>query len=286
MSSWYTEYLEYFDKPYALVPQTVIEEVRNNFARFQTTDPPVASVVIIARNEETRLFSCLWSLSKSCCDYPIEFIGVDNDSTDRTAEIYEAVGVTYYTEKQRSPGYARQCGLYHSHGKYYFGVDSDTLYPPHYIISMIKELEKPGIVGVSAMYNFIPDKNHSRSGLKLYQILRDIHIRMLSFKRVELCVRGSVWACRADYGKKIGYRVDIKRGEDGSMALELKKYGKIKIVLNRKTRSITATNSLSTEGNLFKNFKIRVKMHLKNFSTYFTKKSHYKDTETNLINSG
>ena len=281
--SWYTKYLEYFEKPYASVPKTVVEKVKNNFKRFHTIEAPVASIVVIARNEETRLFSCLWALSESCCDFPIEIIGVDNVSTDRTAEIFEDVGIRWYTETQKSCGYARRCGLEYASGKYYFCIDSDTLYPSHYIQTYIKALEKPDIVGVSSLWSFVPDEKHSRWGLKLFEFFRDIHIWVLSFKRPELAVRGLTFAYRTEYGRKVGYRVDIKRGEDGSMALGLRQYGKLKLILNRKVRCITATNTLGADGSLFKSFTTRVKNALRGFSEYFTKKTHYKDHESNMI---
>ena len=42
-------------------------------------------------------------------------------------------------------------------------------------------------------------------------------------------VRGMVFAFQTDTAHKVGFRTDIIRGEDGSLALGLKKYGKIKI---------------------------------------------------------
>ena len=281
--SWYTKYLEYFEKPYSSVPKTMVEEVRRNLSRFQTTDAPVATIAVIARNEETRLFSCLWALSESRCDYPIEIIGVDNDSTDRTAEIFENAGIRWYTEMQKSCGYARRCGLEHAKGKYYFCIDSDTLYPPRYIQMYIDALEKPGIVGVSSLWSFIPDKKHSKWGLKTFELLRDIHVWLLSFKRPELAVRGLTFAYRAEYGRKVGYRVDIKRGEDGSMALGLLKYGQLKLILSRKVRVATATNTLDADGSLFKGFMTRIKNALKGFGSYFTKQTYYADKESNMI---
>ena len=35
----------------------------------------------------------LWTISEIKCKYPVEIIGVDNDSTNRTAEIYEKSGI-------------------------------------------------------------------------------------------------------------------------------------------------------------------------------------------------
>lgn len=40
---------------------------------------------------EKHLLACLWSLSEMQCKYPVEIIGVDNESKDRTAEIFQAV---------------------------------------------------------------------------------------------------------------------------------------------------------------------------------------------------
>ena len=281
--SWHNKYLEYFEKPYASVPKPVVEKVKKNLKRFQTTEAPMASIVVIARNEETRLFSCLWALSESCCDFPIEIIGVDNVSTDRTAEIFEDAGIRWFTETQKSCGYARRCGLEHAKGKYYFCIDSDTLYPPRYIQTYIEALEKPGVVGVSSLWSFVPDEKYSKLGLKMFEFFRDIHVWFLSFKRPELAVRGLTFAYRAEYGRKVGYRVDIIRGEDGSMALGLRKYGKLKLLLSRKVRCVTATNTLGADGSLFKSFMTRVKSALKGFFTYFTKKTHYEDKESNLI---
>ena len=283
--SWYQKYLAYYEKPYSSVPETVVEKVRNNLIRFQTNETPIASIVVIARNEETRLFSCLWALSESYCDYPIEIIGVDNDSTDRTAEIFNDTGLRWYTEMQKSCGYARRCGLEHAKGKYYFCMDSDSLYPPYYIQTYIKNLEKPGIAGVSTLWSFVPDRKHSKWGLRLFEFVRDIHVWLLSFNRPELAVRGLTFAYRTEYGRKVGYRVELIRGEDGSMALGLLKYGRLKLILSRKTRVVTATNTLDADGSLFKSFAKRVKNALKGLGTYFTKRSQYVDEDSNLIES-
>ena len=51
-------------------------------------------------------------LSEMKCKYPVEIIGVDNESKDRTAEIYEACGVPYFTETQHSCGFARLCRIH------------------------------------------------------------------------------------------------------------------------------------------------------------------------------
>ncbi|MDD3052059.1 MAG: glycosyltransferase, partial [Candidatus Cloacimonetes bacterium] len=72
---------------------------------------PLISVIAIAHNEEKRILSCLWSLADNSCTDPIEIIVVNNNSTDRTTEVLDAVGIPWLDEKKKGPGFARQCGL-------------------------------------------------------------------------------------------------------------------------------------------------------------------------------
>jgi glycosyltransferase involved in cell wall biosynthesis len=281
--TWYTKYLSVFEKPFSSVPSEIIEEMKEKL-RGLNNEQPLASVVVIAHNEETRLLSCLWSLSDMVCKYPVEIIGVNNNSIDKTGDVFEAVGITPYFEEKKSCGYARRRGLNHARGKYYICIDSDTMYPPHYVETLVRELEKPGVVAVSSFWSFIPDANHSKWGLKMYELLRDIYIRAIYLNRPERGVRGMVFAYVAEYGRKVGYRVELIRGEDGSMALGLKKYGKIKLVTSRKARAVTASNTLGADGSLFDSFKVRVTRALKNFNFFFTKQNKpSQDEESNLI---
>ena len=280
---WYSKYLTVFEKPIDDVPVAVVEEVKGKLQQMQHENP-VASVVVIAHNEQTRLLSCLWSLSDNRCRYPVEIIGVNNNSVDKTGKVFEATGVPTFFEEKKSCGYARRCGLNNAKGKYYICIDSDTMYPPHYIETLIRELEKPNVVAVSSFWSFIPDKDHSKWGLKFYEAVRDLYIRALFLKRPERGVRGMVFAYEAEYGRKVGYRVELKRGEDGSMALGLKKYGNIKLITSRKARAVTASNTLDADGSLFNSFKVRVIKGLKNINFFFTRQTKPpRDEESNLI---
>ena len=101
---WYSKYLQVYEKPFAEAPASAIEEVRQNIAKLQS-DEPLVTVSIIGYNEEKHLLACLWSLSEMECKYPVEIIGVDNESKDSTAEIFRQCGVPYYTETQHSCGF-------------------------------------------------------------------------------------------------------------------------------------------------------------------------------------
>ena len=266
MANWYDKYLSIYGKPFSEVPQEIIDGTRERLAALQS-DNPIASIVVIGYNEETHLQACLWAISEIRCKYPVEIIGVDNDSKDRTAEIYEKSGIPYYTEYQHSCGYARRCGLQHSRGRYYFDVDSDTLYP---------------VVAVSATWSYFPDENHSKLGLRLFEMCRDLFLWIQHYNRPELSVRGLVFAYNADYGRREKYRVDIIRGEDGSMALSLKKYGKIKFVRDRRCRAITGYGTIGNQS-MWQSFIQHVRIQSKGITRIFSKKDHYEDSEDNLI---
>ena len=280
--SWYKKYLRIYDKPFHEVPEKILQEIRKKIVDLQS-DSPLVTVSVIGYNEEKHLPACLWSLSDMQCKYPVEVIGVDNDSQDRTGEIFQVLNIPCTTERQHSCGFARLCGLQKARGKYHINIDSDTLYPPCYVETMVRALQQKNVVAASALWSYFPDKKHSRLGLIFYETARDIYLFLQSFKRPELSVRGLVFAYHTDYARRAGIRTDIRRGEDGSLAFGLKEYGKIVFVRNRKARAITGYGTVGTDGSLLNSFKIRTTKALKNTGGLFTQKKEYKDTKDNLI---
>ena len=86
MANWYDKYLSIYGKSPDEIPESILDEIKEKLAEKQCKDPSV-SVVVIAYNEEQRLPACLWSLSELQTKYPIEILGVNNNSKDRTEEI-------------------------------------------------------------------------------------------------------------------------------------------------------------------------------------------------------
>ena len=281
MSNWYDKYLSIYGKSPDEIPDIVWEEIKVKLAERQS-DSPLVSVVVIAYNEERRLAACLWSLSELQTKYPIEILGVNNNSKDRTEEVYKRLGLPYYNESKQSPGFARQCGLEHARGKYHFCIDADTFYPHEYVDLMMTKLTRPNVSCVSSFWSFFPDENHSRYGLFLFELIRDMFLFIQHFKRPELCVRGMVFAFNVDYAKKVTIRTDIRRGEDGSLALSLKPYGKIAFLYNRKVRPVTGYGTLGSQS-LWQSFIQHAKIQGRGLSRIFYKKDHYEDSEDNLV---
>ena len=281
MKRWYENYLYIYGKPLEEVPDDILDKIKKQLSAIQS-EQPLVSIAIIAYNEEKRLPACLWSLSELKTKYPIEILGVNNNSKDFTEQVYQRLGLSYYNETRQSPGFARQCGLDHAKGKYLFCVDADTFYPPKYVDLMMEKLQKPGVSCVSAFWSFYPDERHSALGLYLFELLRDVFLWFQHFKRPELCVRGMVFAVNADYARRVKIRTDIRRGEDGSLALSLKKYGKIAFLYHRQARPVTGYGTLNEES-LWRSFLFRMKTQIKGISRIFYKKDFYEDSEDNLI---
>ena len=281
MANWYEKYLSIYGKSLDEIPDSVLDEIKENLSKKQS-DNPIASIVVIAYNEEKRLPACLWSLSELQTKYPIEILGVNNNSKDKTEEVYRRLALPYYNEVRQSPGYARQCGLDHSKGKYHFCIDADTFYPCKYVDLMMTKLIRPEVSCVSSFWSFFPDEKHSPIGLFLFELIRDMFLYVQHFKRPELCVRGMVFAFNADYARKVKIRTDIRRGEDGSLALSLKPYGKIAFLYNRKARPVTGYGTIGSQS-LWQSFVQHAKYQGKGLSRIFFKKDHYEDQEDNLV---
>ena len=281
MSNWYDKYLSIYGKSPDEIPDSVLDEIKEKLADRQSVSPLV-SVVVIAYNEERRLAACLWSLSELQTKYPIEILGVNNNSKDRTEGVYKRLGLPYYNESKQSPGFARQCGLEHAKGRYHFCIDADTFYPCQYVDLMMTKLAKPDVSCISSFWSFFPDENHSRLGLFLFELIRDVFLYVQHFKRPELCVRGMVFAFNTDMARKVKIRTDIRRGEDGSLALSLKEYGKIAFLYNRKARPVTGYGTIGSQS-LWQSFVQHVKIQGKGITRIFYKKDHYEDCDDNIV---
>lgn len=281
MANWYDKYLTIYGKPFSDVPEDVKTGIRDQLNRLQSPNPLI-SVVVIAYNEECRLAACLWSLSELNTKFPIEILGVNNNSKDKTEEVYQALGLPYFNETRQSPGFARQCGLQHARGKYHFFIDADTFYPSCYVDKMMDKLQKPGVSCVGTFWSFYPDENHSAFSLFWFELIRDTFFWVQHFKRPELNIRGMTFAFNADYARQCTIRTDIRRGEDGSLALSLKKFGKIAFLYNRKARPVTGYGTIGNQS-MWQSFVDHVKVQIKGITRIFHSTDHYEDSEDNLV---
>ena len=90
------------------------------------------------------------------------------------------------------------------------------------------------------------------------------------------------FAFNADYARLCPIRTDIRRGEDGSLALSLKKYGKITFLYHRKARPVTGYGTLN-ESSLLQSLWHRIKVQGKGIFRIFYSTDHYEDSDDNKV---
>jgi len=280
---WYDKYNRIYNHPASEVSTEILKEIGDGYRRVHSAEPLV-SVIAIAHNEGERILSCIWSLVDNVCRYPVELLIVDDDSEDGMSEMLSTIGIQTIFEKRRSPGYARQAGLDRAKGKYCVCVDADTIYPPYYIETMVEALLPDKYSCAYGLWSFLPDEEISSLQLKAYEFMRDVYLFFQHFRRPELNVRGMVFAFKTDLARKYGFRNDIIRGEDGSLALNLKQDGKIRFVHSRKVRPVTSNSILKVQGSsLWDEIVHRIKKGTRGLAGLFVSAKSYQDKNDNLI---
>lgn len=107
-------------------------------------DSKCLSVVVPTFNEEEVIGECLERLSRQL-DHILEVVVVDNNSTDKTADIVATFTerfseITMISEPRQGLVFARNAGLDASTGPMVARIDSDTLVPEHWAERIVEFL--------------------------------------------------------------------------------------------------------------------------------------------------
>jgi len=111
------------------------------------------SIVIPAFNEEKYIERCLNSVINQEVNAD-EIIVIDNNSTDKTAEIATTLGATVVSEKVQGMISARNRGFNEAKYEIIARCDSDTLVPHDWIKTIKNDFDKGGIDGLSGPIYF------------------------------------------------------------------------------------------------------------------------------------
>jgi len=112
---------------------------------------PRCSVVVAAHNSATTVAATIASVRLQTLD-DWELIVVDDGSSDRTAEIVEAVGdarIRLVRQSNRGPSAARNAGVRLALGRLVSTLDSDDLWMPNYLEHMTGVLDRHPDAGVA-----------------------------------------------------------------------------------------------------------------------------------------
>jgi cellulose synthase/poly-beta-1,6-N-acetylglucosamine synthase-like glycosyltransferase len=198
------------------------------------------SFSIPAYNEEQRIAHCLEAVQKEIVrtglEAETEIVVVNNASTDRTGEIARSFqGVRVVDEPQKGLVKARQAGFRNTTGELVANVDSDTMVPPGWLDTVVREFEKdPNLVALSGpfiYYDLPPLKLlMADSFIKLYPA---VNIFMQHVLRVGAILQGGNFVVRRDAMEQIGgFDTTISfYGEDTDVARRISKVGKVKWTL-------------------------------------------------------
>jgi glycosyltransferase involved in cell wall biosynthesis len=179
-------------------------------------------------------------------------------------------GVKSVFQPLQGVGFARDAGMQIAKGKYHLCADADSIYPASWVDEMVAPLEKGEAICTYGRVSFLPDGNKSRLSLSIYEVFKDIAIGMRSIKRPELVAGGASLAFFTRRGKQIGWRTDVKRGEDGQMVLAIKRFGYVKMVKSGDSRIWTTARTLDRDGNFLQMITKRLKRELSRLHFYFT----------------
>ena len=191
---------------------------------------PEITVVIPAYNEEAYLPSCLEALKEQT--YPKDkysILVVDNNSTDKTAEIAQQFGAKVIHEHQQGHVFSLNAGLQNATGDIYAVTDSDTQPASNWLQTLAKSFEDPEVVGVtgSVIVNF---KSSIGKWLLyyLYQLFLTFNFALNKphFAGPNMAIRAS--AFKMLHGVDTRYRMS----GDVEIGMRLKKFGKVRFVKN------------------------------------------------------
>ncbi|WP_129713799.1 glycosyltransferase family A protein [Pedobacter sp. SYP-B3415] len=267
----------YTGKTYESLTEADISTLRDRLKGFQSDEPEI-SVMIPAWNEQNNIFRTLSSLAANTTGRAVEIVVINNNSTDKTQELLDRLGVKNVLQPEQGTPHARQLGLHVARGKYHLCADSDTFYPPTWMEYMVRPMESSQeIVGVYGRYSFIPGPEQSRLPYYVYEKIAGILIRLRKRNREHINFLGLNMGFVTEVARRTtGFQVSqvrkfdnalgsdyfVDEAEDGKMAVNLKTQGKLYLITGDKTRAFTSSRRLKAEGGIIQSFKNRFKLHL------------------------
>lgn len=210
--------------------------------------------VIPAYNEQALIGKCVESVLaeiKRSGRTDVDVVVVNNNSTDRTAEIAGSyAGVRVVDEKQKGLVSARDGGFRATTAELVANIDADTLVPPGWLDTVFREFEKdPTLVCLSGPYVYYDLSTWNRFLIILfYGLTKLIYWLNRYVLRVGSVVQGGNFVFKRDaWIKAGGFNREIKfYGEDTDVAVRLSKVGGVKFTLRLKM--LTSGRRLAEEG--------------------------------------
>jgi len=213
------------------------ETKQKSLAEFPNKNPsqPFFSVVIPAFNEEKFISKTIESLFRQ--DFKnFEIIIVDNNSTDRTAEIAKKFGTTLIFEKNQGISFARQKGFSAAKGEIIVSTDADTILPEDWLSRIFEEFKNDknlvAFGGSCLLYSGpISARFASRFFLPLFLIFDRIFSGGWNLMGCNMAIRKEAFL------KVGGFNTNLKINEESEISNRLRKIGKVILNPNFKVKT-------------------------------------------------
>jgi glycosyltransferase involved in cell wall biosynthesis len=180
------------------------------------------SIIIPAFNEEFLITHCLDSVSKSIAanqksNFTSEVIVVDNNSTDKTAELAKQAGAKVVYEPINQIGRARNTGAKIATGDWLLFVDADSLLNPGMIADILKIIETDKYVGCGSIMHMPDLPWWGNVAMQLWTML-SITFRWAS---------GALVVCRTNAFRDVGgFNQELFAADEIDLSRLLKQWGR------------------------------------------------------------
>lgn len=210
--------------------------------------------VIPAYNEEALIGPCLDSVVAEVARFggKVEIIAVDNNSTDRTAEIVAGFPtVRLVREMRKGPVFARSRGFDEAaNAELIASIDGDTIVPAGWLDVIADEFGRdPELVCLSGPYVYYDLPRLSRMLVEAYYVAaagihafeRHILRRGAVVQGGNVVLRRSAWVAAGGYDTSIEFY-----GDDTDIAMRMSRVGSVHFT--RRLRMLTSGRRLAQEG--------------------------------------
>ncbi len=225
--------------------QDLCSTIKGRMQRLVSETPKV-SVVFPAYNEEMYLPLMLWTLSRLLTAHPIEIIGVNNASTDRTGEIITECWIRRVNERRKGVSYARQAWLEASKWEIIATTDSDTQVPPTWVDANSHYFSlHSDLVCLSAWVNFFKPHLSYYFVYQGYKLLQKA-LALRYWNEIHQATESWAWA-NTFYLREIaltsgGYTWGDNAWGDNRIARAMQQYWKIATVGNNSKARVTTSS--------------------------------------------
>ncbi|MDO8893889.1 glycosyltransferase [Nitrosomonas sp.] len=180
------------------------------------------SIVIPAFNEELLILDCLNSIQESVNanqkpGFTHEVIVVDNNSTDKTAELATQAGAKVEFEPINQIGRARNTGAAVATGDWLLFVDADSLLNPGMVTDILQMIEGGKHVGCGSVMHMPNLPWWGNAAMQLWTVL-SVTFRWAS---------GALVVCRADAFRDVGgFNQELFAADEIDLSQLLKQWGR------------------------------------------------------------